>query len=64
VRDFAAVKDAVATIERKVGPIAVLVNNAGINRNRMMHRMSEEEWDEVVAVDLNGPVNVMRPVGP
>lgn len=64
VSDFAAVKDAVETVEREVGPIAVLVNNAGINRDRMLHRMSEEEWDQVVAVDLKGPFNVMRHVVP
>jgi len=64
VSDFAAVQSGVEAVEREVGPIHVLVNNAGINRDRMLHRMSEEEWDEVVAVDLKGPFNLMRHVVP
>ena len=64
VADFRAVADAVAQVEELVGPVAVLVNNAGINRDRMLHRMSEDEWDQVVAVDMKGPFNVMRHVVP
>ncbi len=54
----------VAAVEAETGPIAVLVNNAGINRDRMLHRMSEEEWDTVLAVDLKGPWNLMRHAAP
>ena len=64
VSDFAAVERVVAQIETDLGPIAVLVNNAGINRDRMLHRMSREDWDRVVAVDLTGPFNLMRHVVP
>jgi 3-oxoacyl-[acyl-carrier protein] reductase/2-hydroxycyclohexanecarboxyl-CoA dehydrogenase len=64
VTDFGAVAEAVTVVEEEQGPIAVLVNNAGINRDRMLHRMSEEEWDQVVDVDMKGPFNVMRHVVP
>ena len=64
VSDFAAVERVVAQVETDLGAISVLVNNAGINRDRMLHRMSRDEWDRVVAVDLTGPFNLMRHVVP
>ena len=36
------------------GQIDILVNNAGVNRDRTLRRMSEEEWHEVISVDLSG----------
>ncbi len=64
VSDFEAVQKTVIAIEETVGPISVLVNNAGINRDRMLHRMSEAEWDEVLAVNLKGQFNWLRHVAP
>lgn len=64
VRDFSAVEAAVLNIEEHIGPISVLVNNAGINRDRMLHRMSETEWDEVIEVNLKGQFNWLRHVAP
>lgn len=64
VRDFSAVQEAVENIEGQVGPVSVLVNNAGINRDRMLHRMSESEWDEVIQVNLKGQFNWLRHVVP
>lgn len=64
VRDFTAVESMVVDIERIIGPIQVLVNNAGINRDRMVHRMSETEWDDVLAVNLKGQFNLLRHVTP
>lgn len=64
VRDFSAVEEAVVHIEKQAGPISVLVNNAGINRDRMLHRMSESEWDEVMQVNLKGQFNWLRHVVP
>jgi 3-oxoacyl-[acyl-carrier protein] reductase/2-hydroxycyclohexanecarboxyl-CoA dehydrogenase len=64
VRDYSAVGSAVSAIEEEIGPISVLVNNAGINRDRMFHRMSEAEWDEVIAVNLKGYFNWARHVAP
>ena len=64
VGDFSRVSTAVEEIEEQVGPIAVLVNNAGINRDRMLHRMSEQEWDDVIHVNLKGQFNWLRHVAP
>jgi acetoacetyl-CoA reductase len=40
----------------------VLVNNAGITRDAMFHRMSREQWDEVISTNLNGVFNMTHPV--
>jgi 3-oxoacyl-[acyl-carrier protein] reductase len=46
----------------KFGQIDFLVNNAGITRDNLLMRMSEEEWDSVIAVNLKGTYNCMRAV--
>jgi acetoacetyl-CoA reductase len=46
------------------GRIDILVNNAGINRDRMLHRMSQEEWHSVIDVDLNGAFHMTRAAVP
>jgi len=42
----------------KLGPVTILVNNAGITRDAMLHKLSEELWDEVIRVNLKGPFNM------
>jgi 3-oxoacyl-[acyl-carrier protein] reductase len=46
------------------GAIDILVNNAGITRDRVVHRMTDEEWDFVIAVNLRGTFNCIRSVAP
>jgi len=41
--------------------IDILVNNAGINRDAMLHKMTKEQWDEVISVNLTGVFNCMQP---
>jgi NAD(P)-dependent dehydrogenase (short-subunit alcohol dehydrogenase family) len=41
------------TVDR-LGSLGVLVNNAGVNRDAMLHKMTDEQWHEVIAVDLSG----------
>ncbi|MGI8427088.1 MAG: beta-ketoacyl-ACP reductase [Actinomycetota bacterium] len=41
-------------IERSIGPVEILVNNAGITRDRLFMRMSDEEWEQVLDVNLSG----------
>ena len=53
---------AVKQVEADVGPIDVLVNNAGITRDIMFHKMTKQHWDEVIGTNLNGLFNVTRPV--
>lgn len=47
------------TIEQ-LGGLHILVNNAGINKDRMMHKMSVDDWNAVIAVNLTGVFNCMR----
>jgi 3-oxoacyl-[acyl-carrier protein] reductase len=49
-------------VEDEIGPISILVNNAGITRDNLLLRMSEEEWDQVLAVNLKGAFNATRTV--
>ena len=60
VADFDAAERIVGSAVREFGGIDVLVNNAGILRDRMVFNMSEEEWDAVIAVHLTGSFNCMR----
>ena len=50
----AAVEQTVAIVEKDLGPIDVLVNNAGITRDNLVFRVSEEDWDAVLATNLKG----------
>jgi acetoacetyl-CoA reductase len=49
-------------VESEVGPVEVLVNNAGITRDAMFHRMKPEQWIAVVNTNLNSLFNMCRPV--
>jgi acetoacetyl-CoA reductase len=49
-------------IEADLGPISVLVNNAGITRDAMFHRMTAQQWNEVVNTNLNSLFNMCQPV--
>jgi 3-oxoacyl-[acyl-carrier protein] reductase len=49
-------------VEADLGPISVLVNNAGITRDNLILRMSEEEWDQVLSVNLKGAFNATKAV--
>jgi acetoacetyl-CoA reductase/3-oxoacyl-[acyl-carrier protein] reductase len=60
VADAAAVAATVAALPRAP---ALLVNNAGITRDRTLLKMSDGEWRDVLEVNLTGPFNLMRAVG-
>ena len=62
VGDFEACKEGVARIEADLGPIDVLVNNAGITRDGMFHRMSLENWNSVIKTNLDSLFNMTRNV--
>ena len=51
-------------VEAELGPIDVLVNNAGITRDAMFHRMSRDQWQEVISTNLNGIFNMTHPIWP
>ncbi len=62
VGDFAAVKAGVATVEAELGPIEVLVNNAGITHDGMLHKMGEDAWHAVIRTNLDSVFNLTRAV--
>ena len=64
VADSAQVKEAIDAVLAAFGRIDVLVNNAGITRDRIFHKMSDEEWHAVIDVNLNGVFNTCKYVVP
>lgn len=48
------VEAGVALVEKELGHIDILINNAGITRDAMLHKMSDEQWDQVIDVNLKG----------
>ena len=63
VTDEAAVNAMIAQIKADVGPVDILVNNAGITKDGLMVRMSEEQYDAVIAVNQKSVFNMMKLVG-
>ena len=49
-------------VEKDLGPVEILVNNAGITRDAMFHRMTAEQWNAVINTNLNSLFNMTRPV--
>jgi len=62
VGDFDACAAGVADVEGELGPIDVLVNNAGITRDGMFHKMSQENWRAVLSTNLDSLFNMTRGV--
>ena len=60
VSDFEACQDAVDRIAKDLGPIGILVNNAGITRDATMHRMSFDRWNAVLQTNLSSCFNMSR----
>src|SRR5690349_19135657 len=52
----------IAKVQSEVGPVDVLVNNAGITRDGLFHKMAAEKWDDVIRVDLSSLFYMTRPV--
>ncbi|HYH18614.1 MAG TPA: SDR family NAD(P)-dependent oxidoreductase, partial [Azospirillum sp.] len=62
VSDFAACKEGCEKIAAELGPIDVLINNAGITRDTVIHRMTPEQWEAVIATNLTSCFNMCRNV--
>ncbi len=62
VADYDACVAGIAKVEADLGPVAVLVNNAGITRDTMFHKMTLDQWKAVIDTNLNGLFNMTRPV--
>lgn len=64
ITDKAAVKESINSIKEQYGRIDVLVNNAGITRDSMSYKMTEENWDSVIDVNLKAPFLLIQEVFP
>jgi acetoacetyl-CoA reductase len=62
VAEYDACAAGIARVEADLGPVAVLVNNAGITRDAMFHRMTPAQWNEVIGTNLNGLFNMTHPL--
>ena len=62
VGDFEQFKALAETVLEKFGKIDILVNNAGITRDQLLMRMSDEEWDQVLKINLKGAFNGCRAI--
>lgn len=64
VGDYDACAESLARVEADLGPVDVVVNNAGITRDAMIHKMTPQMWQEVIQVNLNSMFNMTHPVFP
>ncbi|WP_417240143.1 beta-ketoacyl-ACP reductase [Celeribacter halophilus] len=64
VADYEACTDGIAKVEADLGPVDILVNNAGITRDAPFHKMSREQWQEVMDTNLSGVFNMTHPLWP
>ncbi|WP_377297280.1 acetoacetyl-CoA reductase [Rhizobium sp. SGZ-381] len=62
VSSYEACVAGIAAVEAALGPIDVLVNNAGITRDAMFHKMTPGQWNEVISTNLTGLFNMTHPV--
>ena len=62
VADSSQVKEVVCQVEEEFSGVTILVNNAGITRDNILLRLKDEDWDEVIEVNLTGTFNMTRSV--
>ena len=64
VADYDACAEGIAKVEADLGPVDVLVNNAGITRDGMFHKMTPQQWKEVIDTNLTGIFNMTHRIWP
>jgi acetoacetyl-CoA reductase len=64
VADYEACAAGIAQVEADLGPVEVLVNNAGITRDAPFHKMTPQQWSEVMNTNLSGVFNMTHPCWP
>lgn len=64
VADYEACKAGIAQVEADLGPVDVVVANAGITRDAPFHKMTPEQWNEVIDTNLTGVFNTIHPIWP
>ena len=64
VADYDECVAGIAKVEADLGPVEILVNNAGITRDAPFHRMTREQWSQVIDTNLSGVFNMTHPIWP
>lgn len=64
VADYEASKAGIAAVEADLGPISVVVANAGITRDAPFHKMTPDQWKQVIDTNLTGVFNTIHPIWP
>ena len=64
VADYDACTAGIARVKADLGPVEVLINNAGITRDAPFHKMSPQQWKEVIDTNLTGVFNMTHPIWP
>jgi len=62
VSDYKACAEGLKKVAEDLGPIDILVNNAGVTRDTMFHKMTPEQWYDVININLNSLFNMTRPL--
>jgi acetoacetyl-CoA reductase len=62
VANYKACAEGLSKVNHEVGPVDILINNAGVTRDTMFHKMTPEQWYEVININLNSLFNMTRPV--
>ena len=62
VSDYDTCVAGIAAVEADLGPVDVLVNNAGITRDAPFHKMSRDQWNDVIRTNLDGVFNMTHPL--
>ncbi len=62
VGDFGACQEGVSEVKGALGPVEILVNNAGITRDAMLHKLDKDNWDAVIRTNLDSCFNMSRQV--
>ncbi len=64
VADYDASKSGIAAVEADLGPVEVVVANAGITRDAPFHKMTPDQWKQVIDTNLTGVFNTVHPIWP
>ena len=64
VADYDECAAGIAKVESELGPVDILVNNAGITRDAPFHKMTKEQWSQVIDTNLTGVFNMTHPIWP
>ncbi|MBS9717480.1 acetoacetyl-CoA reductase [Pseudohalocynthiibacter aestuariivivens] len=64
VADYDSCVEGIAKVEADLGPVDILVNNAGITRDAPFHKMTPEQWHQVIDTNLSGVFNMTHPIWP